>query len=262
MTIRRLQLTVRGAGLGAVLISALNAGYAHAEVQTQYVDYQHGDATLSGYLAYDDAVVGRRPGILVFHDRAGLTQKSLADTRMMAAMGYVVFSADMFGKGILPQSVPEMREQTDVHRADRAFMRARAQTGLDVLSANPMVDASKIATIGYCFGGTVAIELAETGAQLAGIVPVHGSYDGFESEEARNIQGPVLILHGGEDRPAPLEEVLMFVDDLRAAEIVWQMELYSGAGHGFSEPGSPAEERAASEYRAAIERFFAEIFGA
>ncbi len=107
----------------------------------------------------------------------------------------------------------------------------------------------------------MAIELAETGAPLAGIVPVHGSYDGFAPEAAQNIQGSVLILHGGEDRPAPLEEVLMFVDHLRAADIDWQMEVYSGSGHGFSEPGSPAEERAEREYRAATERFFAEIFG-
>ncbi len=258
MTIMR----VLSAVLGAVLASVLHAGIARAEIQTQYVDYRHGDTTLSGYLAYDDSLAGRRPGILMFHDRAGLTDKAIADARMMAAMGYVVFAADMFGKGVLPQSVPEMREQTDVHRADRSLMRARAQAGLDVLSANPMVDNPRLAVIGYCFGGTVAIELAETGAPLVGVIPVHGSFDGFASEAARNIQGRVLILHGGEDRPAPLEEVLMFVDDLRAAEIVWQMELYSGAGHGFSEPGSPSEERADREYRAAIERFFAEVFGA
>ncbi len=257
MTIIRLL----SSSLGAVLACALTAGIAQAEIQIQQVDYQHGDATLSGHLAYDDSLAGRRPGIPMFHDRAGLTDKAIADTRMLAAMGYVVFAADMFGKGILPQSVPEMREQTDPHRADRSLMRTRAQAGLDVLSANPMVDDSRIAAIGYCFGGTVASELGETGAQLAGIVPVHGSYDGFASEAAGNIQGSVLILHGGEDRPAPLEEVLMFVDDLRAAEIVWQMELYSGAGHGLSEAGSPAEERAASEYKAAIERFFAEVFG-
>jgi len=247
--------------LCAVLTSVLHTGIAHAEIQTEYVDYAHGNGTLSGYLAYDDSLEGTRPGVLVVHDRAGMTDKALADARMFAQMGYVAFAADMFGKGVLPQSVPEMREQTDVHRADRAFMRARAQAGLDVLSANPMVDNSKLAAIGYCFGGTVVIELAESGVPLAGIVPVHGSYDGFASDAARNIQGRVLILHGGEDRPAPLEEVLMFVDDLRAAEIVWQMELYSGAGHGFSEPSSPTEERAAREYRAATERFFAEIFG-
>ncbi len=258
MTIIRLLSAV----LGAVLASAFHAGIAQAAIQVQPVEYQHGDTVLSGYLTYDDAVVSAQPGILIFHDRAGLTDKAIADARMMAAMGYVVFAADMFGKGVLPQSVPEMREQTDVHRADRSLMRARAQAGLDMLSANPMVDNSRLAVIGYCFGGTVAIELAETGAQLAGIVPVHGSFDGFAPEAARNIQGRVLILHGGEDRPAPLEEVLMFVDDLRAAEIVWQMEVYSGAGHGFSEPSSPAEERADREYRAAIERFFAEVFGA
>jgi dienelactone hydrolase len=180
---------------------------------------------------------------------------------MIAALGYVVFAADMFGKGVVPATVPEMRVQTDVHRQDRGLMRARAQAGFDVLTSNAMVDDARLAAIGYCFGGTVAIELAETGAPLDGIVPVHGSFDGFNAEGARNIQGSVLILHGGEDNAAPLEEVMMFVNDLRAAEKTWHMELYSGAGHGFSEPGSPAEERADREYRAAIERYFAEVFG-
>jgi dienelactone hydrolase len=226
---------------GAVLGFAMQTGFAQAEIQLRPVEYNHGDATLSGYFAHDDAVTGPRPGILIFHDRAGLTEKGIEDARMFAAMGYAAFAADMFGKGVLPQSVPEMREQTDVHRADRSLMRARAQAGLEILSTNPLVDSSKLAAIGYCFGGTVAIELAETGAPLAGIVPVHGSYDGFAPEGAQNIQGSVLILHGGEDRPAPLEEVLMFVDDLRAADIAWQMELYSGAGHGFTDTALKGE---------------------
>ncbi len=245
--------------LGAVLASVLHAGIARAEIQTQYVDYQLGDTSLSGYLAYDDSVEGRRPGVLLMHSRSGLGEGPLEDARMIAQMGYVVFAADMFG--VLPQTVPEMQALTELFRGDRPLMRARAQAGLDVLSANPMVDASRLSVIGYCFGGTVAVELAESGAPLVGVIPVHGSFRGFDPEAANNIQGRVLILHGAEDETAPLEEVNKLIADLRAAEVDWQLELYSGATHGFTNPENPSEERADREYKAAIERFFVEIFG-
>ena len=104
------------------------------------------------------------------HDRAGMTAKALEDTRMFARMGYVAFAADMYGKGVVPQTVPEMQELSRLYGNDRPLMRARARAGLGAFSANPMVDTSKIAVIGYCFGGTVAIELAESSAPLVGVV--------------------------------------------------------------------------------------------
>ena len=257
MIIMRLQSAV----LGAVLFSMLSTGVARAEIQTQYVDYQHGDTTLSGYLAYDDSLEGRRPGVLLVHHRAGLDEATLESARTISQMGYVVFAADMFGKGVLPQTVPEMQALTGLFNGDRLLTRARAQAGLDWLSANPMVDNTRLAVIGYCFGGNVAVELAESGTPLDGVIPVHGSFRNLDPEAANNIQGQVLILHGAEDQTAPLEVVNALIADLRAAEVDWQLELYSGATHGFTEPQNSSEERADREYKAAIERFFAEIFG-
>jgi len=257
MSVTRLLPAVLGAGL----VFVLHAGVARADIVTRYVDYRHGDTALSGYLAYDDGLAGRRPGVLLVHDRAGLAEKTLEDARMIARMGYVVFAADIFGKGVIPQTVPEMRALSELYGGDRPLMRARARAGLDALSANPMVDNTKLAVIGYCFGGTVAIELAESGAPLDGVIPVHGSFRDFAPEAAKNIQGRVLILHGAEDQTAPLEEVNKLIADLRAAEVGWQLELYSGASHAFTTPRTPSEERADMEYKAAIERFFAEIFG-
>ena len=256
MTITRLLSSV----LGAVLISVLYAGMAQAEIQTRYVDYSHGDVALSGYLAYDDAVQGQRPGVYVVHARSGMDEKALEDARMFARMGYVAFAADIYGKGVVPQTVLEMQELSGFYGGDRPLTRARAQAGLDAFSENPMVDASKIAVLGYCFGGMIAIELAESGAPLVGVVPVHGSFRNFTPEDANNIQGSVLILHGALDETAPMEEVNKLIADLSAADVEWQMELYSGAEHGFTKPGSPAEERADREYKAAAERFFAEVF--
>jgi dienelactone hydrolase len=246
---------------GAALAFALNAGAAHAAIKTQYVDYKHGDTQLSGYLAYDDSKTGKRPGVLLVHYRGGLQGETLRDAEMIAKLGYVVFAEDIFGKGVVPKTVPEMTKLTDVYNNDRALMRTRAQSGFDVLKNNAMVDASKIAIIGYCFGGTVAVELAETGAQAIGTVAVHGSFRNFAPEAAKNIKGRVLILHGAEDEVAPLPEVNKLVADLRAAKVNWELTVYSGAQHGFTNPTNAAEERADAEYKVAIQRFFKEIFG-
>ncbi|MBI4886588.1 MAG: dienelactone hydrolase family protein [Acidobacteria bacterium] len=248
-------------GLAVALVAALHAGSAQAAVKTQYVEYMHGTTPLKGYLAYDDAVSGRRPAVLLVHYRGGLQGSTLEDAQMIARLGYVVFAADIFGRDIVPKTVPEMTKLTDVYNGDRQLMRTRAQAGFDALVRNPMVDASKVAIIGYCFGGTVAVELAETGVPVVGTVAVHGSFRNFTPAAARNIKGPVLILHGAEDEVAPLEEVNKLIADLRAAKVPWEMQLYSGSSHGFTAPSNPQEQRADQEYKRSIRRFFTEVFG-
>ncbi len=152
--------------------------------------------------------------------------------RCIAKQGYVVFAEDIFGKDVRPKEVSEQIAQSTKYNDDRPLMRARAQAGLDVLRNNPMVDASKIAVVGYCFGGTVAVELAETGAPVLGTVTIHGSFRNFTPDAAKNIHGRVLILHGAEDPIAPLTEVDLLIKELRAANVSWQMDLYSGTKHG------------------------------
>ncbi|OFW03446.1 MAG: hypothetical protein A3I61_16765 [Acidobacteria bacterium RIFCSPLOWO2_02_FULL_68_18] len=251
---------VGAAGLGAVLALALCAGSADAAIRTQYVEYVHGSTPLKGYLAYDDAAAGKRPGVLLLHYRGGLQGLTLENAQMIARMGYVVFAADIFGRDIVPKEVPEMTRLTTIYNTDRPLMRARARAGFDVLAKHPMVDPSKLALIGYCFGGTVAVELAETGVPLVGTVAVHGSFRDFTPEMARNIKGSVLVLHGAEDEVAPLAEVNKLVADLRAAKVPWELQLYSGSSHGFDNPQNPHEERADREYKRSVARFFTEIF--
>ena len=245
---------------GAVVAAAFAAGSAHAELKKQWIDYKQGNTPLYGYLVYDDAIPGKRPGVLVAHARDGMGGSVIRDADMIAGYGYVVFAEDIFGKGVLPKDVPEMTAQTTIYNNDRPLMRARATAGFDVLKANPLVDPARIAVVGYCFGGTVAVELAETGVPIVGMVSVHGSFRNFEPEAAKNIKGRVLILHGAEDPVAPLTEVAKLVGDFRAAKVNFQLELYSGTAHGFSNPKNADEEQADREYKIAMPRFFKEVF--
>jgi dienelactone hydrolase len=245
---------------GAALAVAVQSGAARAELKKQYIDYKQGDAQLSGLLVYDDAKSGKRPGVLLAHDRAGMSENAFRDSELIAKMGYVVFVEDMFGKGFVPKDVPEMTKTITIYNENRPLMRARAGAGFEVLKSNPMVDTSRIAVVGYCFGGTVAVELAETGVPIVGMISVHGSFRNFAPEAAKNIKGRVLILHGAEDPVAPLPEVNALVDQLRAAKVNWQLDLYSGTTHGFTNPNGPSEERADREYKVAMARFLKEVF--
>ncbi len=244
----------------AIALFALRTPAA-AELRTQTVDYQHGDTTLEGYLAYHEAIIGKRPGVVLLHRRDGMTDLTRKNTEMVAKLGYVVFAPDIFGKTVRPKDVKEMIEQSAIYNKDRSLMRARARAGFDVLRQNPMVDPARLAMIGYCFGGAVAVELAEVAAPVLGTIAIHGSFRDHAPEAANNIKGRFLILHGAEDTIAPLDEVNKLIKDFRAAKVAWQMELYGGAEHGFSTPKNAAEERANVLSQAATVRFLSEIFG-
>jgi dienelactone hydrolase len=257
---------MQNAGAASVVCSAAFLGSvlslaAAAEFRTTSVVYNLGDTALEGYLAYDDTISGKRPGVLLLHRRDGMTDLTRKNTEMVAKLGYVAFAPDIFGKAIRPKDVKEMIEQSAIYNKDRPLMRARAQAGFDVLRQNPMVDPARLAMVGYCFGGTVAVELAEVGVPVLGAVAIHGSFRDHAPEAASNIKGRFLILHGAEDPIAPLDEVNKLIKDFRAAKVDWQMELYGGAEHGFSTPKNAAEERANRLSQAAMVRFFSDIFG-
>jgi dienelactone hydrolase len=243
---------------------ALAGGPAQAEMQSQWVEYGHGDTKLKAYMAYDDKVAGgRRPAVLMIHAREGMTPKTLQLAELWAKLGYVSFAADIFGygQGVLPKNVPEMQAQTAIYTNDRALMRARTQAGFDTLIRNPMVDPSKVALIGYCFGGAVGVEFAATGAPLVANVAIHGSFRDHAAGWAKNAKGMFLILHGAEDEGYPLTAVDRVVQELRAAQVPFQLEVYSGTGHGFSTPKNKAEERANTQSIASTARTLKEIFG-
>jgi dienelactone hydrolase len=238
-------------------------------IKTQMIDYREGDTVCEGYLAYDDAKTGKLPGILVAHDWSGCGEYTHKRTQMLAELGYVAFAADIFGKGIRAKSYPECVEISKNYYADRQLTRRRAQAGLDTLLQQPNVDASKIATVGYCFGGIVVLELARSGAAVKATVAYHGQLSTPNPADAKNIKGSVLILHGAIDPVVPPDEVAAFEKEMEAAKVDWQLTAYGGAVHTFTNWALPTEgaqaaynEKADKRSWLAMKNFFAETIDA
>jgi dienelactone hydrolase len=253
--------------LAAIAIAA--ATPATAEIRTQTVDYKQGDTLLQGYLAYDDARPGKRPGILVVHTRNGLDAFTKERTEALAKMGYVAFAADIFGKDVRPANVEEAIEQSKKYGADRPLTRLRAAAAFDVLLQQASVDASKIAVIGYCFGGMVALEHARAGAPVLGTAVFHATLKTPTPQDAKNIKGRVLAMHGSEDPIAPQEEVQNFIKEMRDAKVAFELDMYGGVVHGYTNPAnakSPSpqsilyNERADKKSWESMQELFKDIF--
>ena len=181
--------------LGGILMAALVATSAEAALRTEKVEYRHGDAVLAGYLAYDDSMTGKRPGVLVVHEWWGLNDYAKRRAEQLAALGYVAFALDMYGKGQATGDPKEAGRLSGMFKDNRPLGRARAAAGLDVLRSRPQVDPARIAAIGYCFGGMVALEMARAGFPLSGVVSFHGNLKSASPEDARLAVRPHASLH-------------------------------------------------------------------
>jgi len=256
-------MTIRMLAAGVATAVAFAAGPAAAEMKKEWVDYTHGGMKLKGYQVYDDTKTGRRPAVFVVPARNGMSAQALKLTEIWAGLGYVAFATDIFGygEGILPKTPEESQALTSIYRKDRALMKARTQAGFDTLLKSPMVDPVKIGLVGYCFGGDIGVEFGSTGAPLLANVAIHGSFDNYAPGWGKNIKGRFLIAHGAEDPGYPLPVVGKVVDELRTSKVPFQLELYSGTAHGFSDPKNKDEERANMQSIMSATRTFKEVFG-
>jgi len=230
-----------------------------SRIETADVLYRHDDAELEGYLAYDAAVDGPCPGVLIVHDWTGVGDNVRMRAQMLARLGYVAFAADVYGRGVRPKQ-SEASAVAGRFYKDLPLLRARVAAGAAELAANPVVDPSRIAVIGYCFGGTAALEYARTGANVRGVVSLHGGLKTHNPSDAAAIRAKLLILTGGADPSVPDFAVTAFQDELRAAgDIDWQVTTYSGAPHAFTVPGPNYRPVAdARSWRAMLD-FFTEV---
>lgn len=219
-----------------VLALLVAAATATATVQSKAVDYQDGDVPLHGVLYWDDAVEGKRPGVLVVHEWWGLNDYAKKRARMLAELGYVAFAADMYGNHQVTDKPQQAEEWMQAVTADVEGWRDRALLGLEQLKASGLVDADRLAAIGYCFGGATVLQLSYANAPLKGVVSFHGALPAAPAEAKGRIGPQILVLHGQADSFVAPEVVNNFRNKLEAAGAHWEMNTYGGVRHSFTNP--------------------------
>lgn len=223
---------------------------------------------MQGTIAWDDASSAKRPGVLVAHDWMGEGPFSRSKAEALAKLGYVAIAVDLYGKGVRASTSDEAGKLAGALKGDRPLLRARMRAAMDTLLANKMVDPKRIAAIGYCFGGTAVLELARSGADVAGVVTFHGGLDTPTPQDAKSIKGKVLILHGADDPFSPLPTVMALNQEMKDAGVDYQIVLYSHAVHSFTNPAAGSDNSKGAAYNAeadhrsweAMKGFFTEIF--
>jgi dienelactone hydrolase len=255
--------------LTSLLILLALAPWARAELKTETVLYKDGDTVLSGHLAYDTATEGKRPGILVVHEWWGHDAYARSRAEQLARLGYVAFALDMYGKGVHAATAQDAARLSTPFRKDRRLMRRRARAGLEILRRHALADPERLAAIGYCFGGTVALELARDGAELAAVVSFHGGLATTLPAGKGAIRARVLVCNGADDSFVTDEELDAFRDEMREAGADWLLVHYGGAVHSFTNrgadshsiPGVKYDEKADRRSWAHMLVHFREAFG-
>lgn len=240
--------------VAALFGAVITAGSAQAAVKVQTVEYKQGDTTLEGWLVYDDATQTKRPGVVVYPQWMGPTADEKSAAEKLAQMGYVAFVADIYGKGVRPNTPQAAGAESGKYMKDRPLLLARAQAALDQLRASPLVDQQRLAAIGYCFGGAPALDLGRNGAPLVDIVTFHGALSTPDPANAKNIKGHVLVLHGAADPLVNADAVAAFEKEMTDGHVDWQVVLYGGVLHAFTNPGANSPEHGAQYNPAAAAR--------
>ncbi len=256
------------AAFALMAMIAATAGTASAAIKSEPVAYKQDTASLEGLLVYDAAAKGKQPGIVLGPDWMGVSDLAGQYAEKVAKLGYVVLVADIYGKNIRPKDMKEASSQSAIYKNDRNLMQARARAAYDQLRASARVDTSRLAAVGYCFGGGVVLELARSGASLNGVVTFHGNLDTPHPEQARNIKGMVLVNHGADDPFVNADQVKGFESEMRAAGVDWRLVQYGGAVHGFTNPNAGSDNSKGMAYNAKADKrswqatvdFFREIF--
>lgn len=211
------------------------------EITTETVTYRDGDVELEGYLAYDAARTGKRPGVLVIHEWWGLAEHPKERARALAALGYVAFAPDMYGKGKLTDKAPQASAWANEFRKDpQGFGRRRIRAGYEILAQHPRADATSLGAIGFCYGGTVALELAWSGANVKAVVSFHGQPVAPQADDVAGVKAAALICHGAADGFVPEDVLANFGETMRASGLNWHLISYEGAVHAFTNPGADA----------------------
>lgn len=222
----------------ALLALVILPGSGGAAIQTKTVEYRDGEAELKGYLVWDDSSEEKRPGVVVVHEWWGLNDYARKRAEMLASMGYAAFAVDMYGKDQVTQHAEEAGGWMKQITANVESWQRRALLGLNLLRDEAIVDPERLGAIGYCFGGATVMQMAYAGANLKGVVSFHGSLPLPTPEQAKQIKSSILIAHGSADSFVPEERVRAFQKALDEASVKWEMAIFGGAQHAFTNPGA------------------------
>lgn len=251
----------------SLLLTLLACSTAMAAPTTKKVPYEFDGVKLEGVLVTEEGGA-KRPGLVLVPNWLGVTEANVKQAQLIASRGYVVFVADAYGVKGRPKNQEEAGKAAGALKADRALLRKRVAKALEVLHGMtvPWLDTTRLGAIGFCFGGTAALELARSGAAVKGVVSFHGGLSSPTPDDAKRITGKVLALHGADDPFVPPEEVAGFEAEMRAAKVDWQLVAYGNAVHSFTDvdanvPGkSQYHPAVAARAYAAMDAFFAEAF--
>lgn len=250
-----------------IALLSLAASLAGAALVEKPVEYQAGAVACEGWQAWDDATLGKRPAILIVHQWTGVSENEKMRARMLAGLGYNVLVADVYGKGIRPVP-PAAGQEAGKYKGNRPLLRERVNAALAVLLKDARTDSAKVACIGYCFGGTAALELARSGAPVKGVVSFHGGLDSPTPADARNIRCKVLALHGADDPFVPAAELAAFEKEMNGHGVDYKLVQYPGAVHSFTQKAAGNDNSKGAAYNEAADKasweemkaFFARIF--
>ncbi len=238
----------------ALLLTFVFVTQAHAAIVKKSYDYNLAGKKYEGYIAYDDSKKGPLPGILVAHNWMGITDETKSKVDQLAELGYVAFAVDIYGKDVRPKNTEEAAALAGGFKKDRVPLRNRMHQGLKVLKEQKNVDKNKIAVIGYCFGGTAALELARAGADVKAIVSFHGGLDSPKPADGARIKARVLALHGADDPYVPAADLTAFEDEMRKGKVDWQLVKYGGAVHSFTEKAAGSDNSKGAAYNASADK--------
>jgi dienelactone hydrolase len=207
-----------------------------AEVKTKKMTYKAGDVECQGYMAWDDSISGARPGVLVVHEWWGLNEYARSRAEQLAKLGYFAFAADMYGEGKTTEHPQEAGEMAGKVRANVEQWRKRANAALDVMKEQPQCDRTKVAAIGYCFGGSTVLQLAFSGADVKAVASFHGALPAPSGDDVKKTKAAILVCHGADDSFIPEAAIKAFRDPLDKGGAKYDFVAYPGAKHSFTVP--------------------------
>lgn len=222
--------------LFAALALGLGTATAQAEVRGHEITYTADGTSLKGYIAYDDKIKGKRPGVLVVHEWWGHNDYARSRARMLAEMGYLALAVDMYGDGKTANHPDDAKKFMMAVTGNMDTLKARFDAGLKYLKGSRIVEPDNIAALGYCFGGAVVLNMARMGAPLKGVVSYHGSLGTGTPAEAGKVKARVMSFTGADDPMIPADQVAGFRAEMEKAGVNYQATVYPGVKHSFTNP--------------------------